>query len=141
MKAMLRTVFFLLLTVSLIGLSGCESIWGLILPKEDLPDDPVQRAAILGLYNAYNESAMWEIKEAKVLRVQPMIPTRAFVREHDPKEVYCVCIEYKARYKVPWAEKDRSPWEDTVRNILVIKTQGDHHLAFRPSGICPSICR
>jgi hypothetical protein len=106
----------------------------------DLPQDPVEREAILGLYRGYRNSAMYEVKEARVIKVQPMIPTEAFVEEHDPRELYCVCIEYLARYKVPWTTQDSSPWTVTVQNVLVIQTKGGHFLALKKSGICPEHC-
>ena len=110
-------------------------------PREKLPSEAVERAAVLGLRYAYRESAMWELKDTQVLSVQPMVPNKAFVQEHDPQEVYCVCVEFMARYHVPWTTKDRSKWEKMVRNILVIQTKGGHLLALRPSGVCPAFCK
>ncbi|MGL4208195.1 MAG: hypothetical protein ACRCTY_02280, partial [Candidatus Adiutrix sp.] len=60
--------------------------------------------------------------------------------EHDPKELYCVCVEFEARYKVPWTTSDFSPWERTVRNILVMKTQADSLLAVKPMNVCAPFC-
>ncbi len=132
----------LALTIMFCGifLTGC--FFGLFGQDDPgLPDDPVERAAMQGLVHSFRESAMWEIRNPEVLNVQPMVPTKGFVREHDPKEVYCVCIRYEARYKVPWATEDSSPWDEAVRNVLVIRTQGDQYMALRPSGICPSFCQ
>jgi hypothetical protein len=49
-------------------------------------------------------------------------------------------VEYEARYKVSWSTGQGSPWERTVRNILVMKTQGDAYLALRPLNICAPLC-
>lgn len=139
MNPVLKGLGLFFLVAGLFCLTGCLdfSFFG----KEKLPDDPVQRAAVLGVRHSYRESTMWEISKAKVLKVQRMIPAKGFIQEHDPKEVYCVCVEYRARYKVPWATEDHSDWETTVRNILVIKTRGDNYMALRPSGICPAFCK
>ncbi|MBF0530154.1 MAG: hypothetical protein HQK55_12965, partial [Deltaproteobacteria bacterium] len=118
-KIIVPRMFALLL---LVMLTGCGK------PDVALPDNPVERAAVQGLYSSYRESTMWEVRDPVVLRVQPMAPTKSFVQEHDPKELYCVCIKYEARYKVPWTTKDSSEWEKTVRNILVIKTRGDQFM-------------
>ncbi|MEW6266849.1 MAG: hypothetical protein AB1641_27555 [Thermodesulfobacteriota bacterium] len=128
----------LLLSAGLAVLAGCS-----LFQTEELklPDNPVERAAILGVYNSFRESTMWEIREPRVLSVQPMAPTKAFVQEHDPKELYCVCVRYEARYKVPWATKDSSQWEESVRNILVMKNRSDQFLAMRPAAICPPFCQ
>jgi hypothetical protein len=109
--------------------------------KQNIPRDPVERAAILGVYAAYRATAMFEIRDADVRRVQPMVPTEDFVEQHDPREVYCVCVEYEARYKIPWNDQDEGPWAPTIRNVLVIQTRGGQYLALRPSGICPELCR
>ncbi|MBU2551019.1 MAG: hypothetical protein KKB20_21595 [Proteobacteria bacterium] len=134
-------VVFLALGLMIVS-TGCggQSLSSLLGMKTELPEDPVKRAAVLGLYTSYHQSTMWEMRDVEIIKVQPMIPTKAFVLEHDPKEVYCVCVSFEARYKVPWTEKDMSPWEPTIRNILVIKTQGEQYLAFRPSGLCPTFC-
>jgi hypothetical protein len=118
------------------------AIWG-CGPKPDpeyIPEDPVEREAVLGLYRGYRNTAMYEMKDVRILSVVPMIPTESFVEEHDPQELYCVCAEYWARYKVPWTTEDHSPWLRTIRNILVIQTQGGHFLSLKPSGICPEHC-
>lgn len=122
--------------VGLVILAGCFGSTA----EVKLPDNPVERAAIQGLYSSYRESTMGEVRDAKVLSVQPTVPTKAFVQEQDPKELYCVCVKYQARYKVPWITKDASEWEDTVRNIMVIRTRGDQFLAMRPSTICHPLC-
>jgi hypothetical protein len=121
-------------------LAGCISLVDME-PNIELPDDPVERAAIQGLIHTYKESTMWQINAAEVVKVQPMVPTKAFVQQHDPKELYCVCVKYQARYKVPWTTKDRSPWEPSIRNILVMKTQADQFMAVRPAAICPAFCQ
>jgi hypothetical protein len=69
-----------------------------------------------------------------------MAPVGVLIELQDPKEVYCVCLEYEARYKVKWTTSQGSPWEKTVRNILVIKTQGDQYLPLKPMNICPIYC-
>lgn len=109
--------------------------------KQKIPRDPVEKAAILGVYEAFRATAMYEIRDAEVIRVQPMVPTEEFVEQHDPKEVYCVCVDFESRYKIPWNEVDKGPWTQTVRNVLIIQTRGGQYLALRPSGICPEFCR
>ena len=106
----------------------------------ELPGNPIERAAIQGLITSYRESTMWQIQKAFVLRSTPVAPTAAVLAEHDPKELYCVCVEYEARYKVPWTTTDASPWERTVRNLLVMRTQGDAFMALKPMNICPAFC-
>lgn len=134
-----RLLLLLVLFLFACGLTGC-SIFGGEDEGPVLPENPVERAAVLGLINSYRESTMWEIRDPEVRRTQPVVPTKWFVQEHDPKELYCVCVQYEARYKVPWTTKDRSPWERSVRNILVIKTKADNYMAMRPSAICSPIC-
>ena len=136
-----RFVIILTFLAAAFAFQGCDISIVDINPEVELPDNPVERAAVLGLVNSYKESTMWQVKDPEVLQIQPMVPTKEFVQQHDPKELYCVCMEYQARYKVPWTTKDRSPWEHAVRNVLVIKTQGDVFMALRASGICPSICQ
>ncbi|MEW5725977.1 MAG: hypothetical protein AB1896_22910 [Thermodesulfobacteriota bacterium] len=131
---------FLFASFVLFMLTACLALEN-IPESPDLPEHPVEKAAVLGLYNSYRESTLWQLREPEVLSVQPITPTKDFVQEHDPKELYCVCVEYEARYRVPWTTVDRSPWEKTIRNILVIKTQGDHYLAMRPSALCPPLCQ
>ena len=110
-------------------------------PQEiDLPGNPLERAAVLGLKNSYRDSTLWQIQKVQVLNVSPVAPTAALLREQDPKELYCVCVEYEARYKVAWSTADGSPWERTVRNLLVMKTQGDVFMALKPMNICPVYC-
>jgi hypothetical protein len=108
--------------------------------KVDLPSDPIQRAAINGLITSYRESTMWQVQNVKALGMTPMAPSGELLEIQDPKEVYCVCLQYEARYKVTWATSEGSPWEDTIRNILVIKTQGDTYLALKPMNICSPFC-
>ena len=132
----------LLVMVLMCLVAGCDDFLGPGgLPKEQgLPSDPVEKAAVMGIFDAYRQTTMYEVKEVKVLSVQPMIPTEDFVKEYDPKELYCCCVDYMARYKVPWTTKDASPWARTVRNILVIQTKGGHFMALKASGICPQNC-
>jgi hypothetical protein len=110
-------------------------------PEEiDLPSSPVERAAVLGLKTSYRESTLWQIQRPAVINVTPVAPTAAVLREQDPKELYCVCVEYEARYKVAWSTGSASPWERTVRNLLVMKTQADSYMALKPLNVCPSLC-
>jgi hypothetical protein len=105
-----------------------------------IPDDPIQRAAVNGLITSYRESTMWQIQNVNVIGITPMAPSGELMELQDPKEIYCVCVEYEARYKVTWATSEGSPWEKSVRNILVIKTQGDQFLALKPMNICTPFC-
>ncbi len=139
-----RIALWLILMACLLGLGACTQEMPYVYGSaydEDLPDDPVERAAILGVHESFRNSAMYELRNLYILSVQPMIPTEAFVQEHDPRELYCVCLEFEGRYKVPWATEDSSPWLWEVRNILVIQTKGGHYIALMPSGICPQHCR
>ncbi len=106
----------------------------------DLPSNPIERAAVQGLVTSYRDSTMWQIQNPKVLRITPVAPNALLLQDHDPKELYCVCVEYEARYKVGWTTADASPWERTVRNLLVMRTQGDAITAMRPMNICPAFC-
>jgi hypothetical protein len=106
----------------------------------EVPEDPIQRAAVNGLLTSYRESTMWQIQNVNVLGITPMAPSGELLELQDPKEIYCVCIEYEARYKVIWSTSEGSPWEKTVRNILVIKTQGDQFMALKPMNICSAFC-
>ena len=141
----MRTRSFLVLLV----LATAASLWMLgcgleienIPRSPDLPENPVERAAVLGLYNSYKESTMWQVREPEVLSVRPTAPTKDFVQVHDPKELYCVCVQYEARYKVPWTTEDKSPWEKLVRNILVVKDQANNYIALRPQTICAPLCQ
>ncbi|MDR2351631.1 MAG: hypothetical protein LBF22_00445 [Deltaproteobacteria bacterium] len=125
---------------------SCSSMKGLVGGDDDkpaeveIPSDPIQRAAVNGLITSYRESTMWQIQNVTVLGTTPMAPSGELLELQDPKEVYCVCIQYDARYKVTWATAEGSPWENTVRNILVIKTQGDQFLAMKPMNICSPFC-
>jgi len=105
-----------------------------------LPANPVERAAVHGLMTSYRYSAQWQIQRPVVINVTPVPPTAALLREQDPKEVYCVCVEYEARYKVAWSTSAASPWERTVRNLLVMKTQADTFMALKPMNMCPAFC-
>ena len=110
-------------------------------PEEiNLPSNPVERAAISGLRTSYRDSTIWQIQRPLVINVTPVAPSAAVLREQDPKELYCVCVEYEARYKVAWSTASGSPWERTVRNILVMKTQADAYMALKPMNICPPLC-
>jgi hypothetical protein len=128
-----------------IGLVGCASL-GLGGGKEDnpepieLPDNPIERAAYQGLQTSYKDSTMWQIQNPKTINVTPMAPSGFLIEFQDPKELYCVCIEYESRYKVMWTTTEGSPWEKMVRNILVMKTQGDQFIALRPMNICAPFC-
>lgn len=106
----------------------------------ELPPNPIERAAVQGLVASYRDSTMWQIQNPKVVRAVPVAPTAAVLRDHDPKELYCVCIEYEARYKVEWTTTPASPWERTVRNIMVMRTQADEFLATRPMNVCAAFC-
>jgi hypothetical protein len=106
----------------------------------DVPSNPLERAAVQGLITSYRESTMWQIQNVKTIGMTPMAPSGELLELQDPKEVYCVCLEYEARYKVTWSTAEGSPWEKTVRNILVIKTQGDQYLAVKPMNVCNPFC-
>lgn len=108
--------------------------------QTELPANPIERAAVQGLRTSYRESTMWQIQKPSVIRTVPVAPTAAVVQEHDPKELYCVCVEYEARYKVPWTTSEASPWERTVRNLLVMRTQADSLMAVKPMNICSAFC-
>jgi hypothetical protein len=110
-------------------------------PKEvEVPSDPLYRAAVKGLITSYKESTMWQIQNVNPLGMTPVAPSGELLELQDPKEVYCVCLEYEARYKVQWSTSEGSPWEKTVRNILVIKTHADQYTAVRPMNVCPPFC-
>jgi hypothetical protein len=70
----------------------------------------------------------------------PAAPTGELLEYHDPKEVYCVCLEYEARYKVTWSTSKGSPWEKTVSNVLVVRTQGDQYVPVKPMNVCNPAC-
>jgi hypothetical protein len=106
----------------------------------ELPDNPIERAAINGLITSYRESTMWQIQNVEPINITPMAPSGELLELQDPKEVYCVCLQYDARYKITWSTNEGSPWEKTIRNILVIKTQGDQFLAVKPMNICSPFC-
>jgi|GEM_PF-5117162 len=139
---MIRLLFLLSLAGILAGL-GCSHLgYGSDPEPEEivLPANPVERAAISGLRTSYRESTLWQIQRPVVINVVPTAPSAAVIREQDPKELYCVCLEYEARYKVAWSTASGSPWERTVRNILVMRTQGDAYIALKPMNICPALC-
>jgi hypothetical protein len=137
-------LFILLIFSVLLGSLGCSSLG--LGSKEDnpepitLPDNPIEKAAVQGLQTSYKDSTMWQIQKVNVLNITPMAPSGVLVELQDPKELYCVCLEYEARYKVTWTTTEGSPWERTVRNILVMKTQGDLFLPLRPMNICQPFC-
>ena len=137
-------VFFLALSGLLIALApGCSRMgYGSDQEPEEieLPAGPVERAAVLGLKASYRNSAQWQIQRPAIINVTPVAPTAVLLREQDPKELYCVCVEYEARYKVAWSTVDGSPWERTVRNILVMKTQAGDYMAMKPMNVCPALC-
>lgn len=135
----------LLVLIFLAGL-GCGQVGGMFGGGDDepeeitMPSDPIEKAAVQGLMTSYKESTMWQIQKVQVIGITPMAPSGTLVELQDPKEVYCVCVSYDARYKVTWTTTEGSPWETTVRNILVIKTQGDQFLPMRPMNICNPLC-
>jgi hypothetical protein len=144
MKVGIKTVLFLALAGCLLFGAVGEAklfprLFGKVEKKPSLPTNPVAKAAVQGLYDVYTQSAMYEIRNVFVIRYLPMVPTEAFVDEHDPQELYCVCTAFESRYKVPWNE-DSSAWVRQVRNILVMLTKGGYYLAMQPSGICPDNC-
>lgn len=106
----------------------------------ELPANSIERAAVQGLYVSYKDSAMWQIQNPRVISAAPVAPNAMVLQDHDPKELYCVCVEYEARYKVGWTTSEASPWERTVRNVLVMRTQADTLIAIRPLNICPAFC-
>lgn len=127
---------FIFVVVSLF-IAGC----GEKPPKPiSLPSNAIERAAIAGLQASYRESTMWQIQEARAIAVTPVAPNALVLQHQDPKELYCVCVEYEARYKVGWSTTEASPWERTVRNLLVMRTQSDAYLAMKPMNICPAFC-
>ncbi|MDR3154818.1 MAG: hypothetical protein LBW85_11270 [Deltaproteobacteria bacterium] len=141
------TDFIIVLAIALtLMMSGCGGMASLMGEDDDKPDkidvpsDPINAAAVNGLMTSYKESTMWQIQNVKTLGMTPMAPTGELLELQDPKEVYCVCLEYEARYKVQWSTSQGSPWERTVRNILVIKTQGDAYTAVRPMNVCSPFC-
>ena len=130
------TLSFLLLG-ALLTLTACGDKG----PKEvELPSNSIERAAVQGLITSYRESTMWQVQNPKVIGVTPVAPNALVLQDHDPKELYCVCVEYEARYKVGWTTSDASPWERTVRNLLVMRTQSDSLMAMKPMNICPAFC-
>ena len=137
-------LFFLALAGLLLALTpGCSLLgYGSDPEPEEikLPSNPVERAAVLGLKTSYRESTLWQIQRPVVINMTPVAPTAALLRDHDPKELYCICVEYEARYKVSWSTASGSAWERTVRNLLVMKTQADTYMALRPMNVCPALC-
>jgi hypothetical protein len=128
---------------SLLLFAGCGMMGGNDdpPPKEvELPSNPLERAAVQGLITSYRESTMWQIQNVEVLGTTPMAPSGVLVELEDPKEIYCVCLQYEARYKVEWSTAQGSPWEKTIRSILVIKNQGEQYLPVKPMNVCPSFC-
>jgi hypothetical protein len=135
----LSSALILLLVFS----SACGGIGGSDSdnPAEiDLPGNPIERAAYNGLITSYRESTMWQIQNVETLNITPMAPSGELLELQDPKEVYCVCLQYDAKYKVTWSTDQGSPWEKTVRNILVIKTQGDQFIPVEPMNVCSPFC-
>jgi hypothetical protein len=132
----------LLLTL-LLMFAGCGIMNGGDDPPPEevkLPGNPLERAAVQGLITSYKESTMWQIQNVEVISTTPMAPSGVLVELEDPKEVYCVCLQYDARYKVEWSTSQGSPWEKTIRSILVIKNQGDQYLPVKPMNVCPAFC-
>lgn len=105
-----------------------------------LPDNAIERAAIQGLNASYLESTMWQIQNPQVISTTPVAPNALVLQHHDPKELYCVCVEYEARYKVGWTTAEASKWERTVRNVLVMRDQSGGLVAMRPMNVCPAFC-
>jgi hypothetical protein len=144
-KNYIRILSALVMTLTLASALGCGS-FGFGGDKDEppepitLPDNPIEKAAFQGLQTSYKDSTMWQIQKVKALNVIPMAPSGLLIEMQDPKELYCVCLEYEARYKVTWTTTEGSPWERTVRNILVMKTQSDQFLALRPMNICQPFC-
>jgi hypothetical protein len=144
-KVINKNLALVLLLTFMIPALGCSRVSKMITGKDEpeeisLPSDPIEKAAVQGLVTSYKESTMWQIQKVDVLGITPMAPTGTLVELQDPKEVYCVCLQYDARYKVTWATTEGSPWEKTVRNILVIKTQGDQFMPMRPMNVCNPLC-
>jgi hypothetical protein len=144
-KIIIHNLLLYLSLITIIICIGCNELkeynYKQDKPEEiTFPDNPIEKAAVQGLITSYKESTMWQIQKVKPISMTPMAPTGVLVELQDPKELYCVCLEYEARYKVEWTTSDGSPWEKTVRNILVMKTQGDQYLAVRPMNICAPFC-
>jgi hypothetical protein len=142
-----KLIFYALLVIFIPFATGCESMQSTLMGdsadrpgKVDVPSDPIYRAAVNGLVTSYKESTLWQIQNVKPIGVTPVAPSGELLEIQDPKEVYCVCLEYDARYKVQWSTSPGSPWEKTVRNILVIRTQGDQYIAVRPMNVCSPFC-
>jgi hypothetical protein len=135
-----------ILTALIILPTGCGGMSALMgddsdQPKEvEIPSDPINRAAVNGLMTSYSESTMWQIQNVEPIGMTPMAPSGELLELQDPKEIYCVCLQYEARYKVTWSTSEGSPWKKTVRNILVIRTQGDQYLAVKPMNVCSPFC-
>jgi hypothetical protein len=142
---LIKKILFLLLIINLsINIFGCGGL-GLGADEDKpeeitVPSDPIEKAAVQGLITSYKDSTMWQIQKVEILGITPIAPTGTLVELQDPKEVYCVCVQYEARYKVTWTTSEGSPWEKTIRNILVIKTQGDNYMPLRPMNICTQYC-
>jgi len=133
----LRSFMAGLLLAGLLALPACGDKG----PKPiELPANSIERAAVQGLHVSYKDSTMWQIQNPRVISSTPVAPNAMVLQDHDPKELYCVCVEYEARYKVGWTTSDASPWERTVRNVLVMRTQADSLIAMRPLNICPTFC-
>jgi hypothetical protein len=144
-KSYIKFLGVLVLAMTLASSLGCSSL-GIggdnDKPPEPItfPDNPIEKAAFQGLQTSYKNSTMWQIQKVKAINVVPMAPKGILIETQDPKELYCVCLEYEARYKVSWTTTEGSPWERTVRNILVMKTQSDQFLALQPMNICQPFC-
>ena len=132
--------FFVLPALLLIGSCSSTPV-DRSTPAGSLPTNPMERAAIESLYTSYKESTMWQIKDPKVLGITQVLPMPVTLEDYDPKEIYCICVEYLARYKVAWTTTDPSPWERTVRNLAVMKTQGDNFMAIKTTSICTPFCQ
>ncbi|MDR0881332.1 MAG: hypothetical protein LBP55_02135 [Candidatus Adiutrix sp.] len=130
---------FTLAALLLLALAACADKEA---PPEPvaLPSNSIEKAAVQGLVTSYRNSTMWQIQNPRVIRTTPVAPNAIVLQDHDPKELYCVCVEYEARYKVDWTTTESSNWDRTVRNLLVMRTQSDHIIAMKPLNICPAFC-
>jgi hypothetical protein len=144
MNIKIKNINLILFIFIYLFISGCGALGlgGSDEPEEiEIPSDPIEKAAVQGLITSYRESTMWQIQKVEVLGITPMAPSGVMIELQDPKEVYCVCLSYETRYKVVWTTTEGSPWETIVRNILVIKTQGDQFIPLKPMNICNQYCK
>ena len=103
--------------------------------------DPLEREAMSALLYTYQRTNLWEVRELEVLNTAPVNrPPQHFLNEHKPKEVWCVCLKFMTRYRVPWSTVGQGKWKTEVRNILVIRNRDDRYVALGVQGICPPLC-